>query len=161
MISWFSLYQNAKICDFLRVFSPGFFGTRESRLFAPTSGLLTLRVDKGQNLRRARHRARKGIGSTLFSPVSRPSEVLDRKVSIYACFVLAGLPPCSRRSPDRARFLTARSPSLFSPVSPCSRRSPDRARFLTARSLFSPVFDISVGVTPCGYLPAYVHGRRI
>ena len=77
-----------KYAIFSSCFSLGsFFGIRERRPFAPTIGLLTLRVDKGQNLRRARHRARKGIGSTLFSPVSRPSEVLDRKP-----FVLAGLP---------------------------------------------------------------------
>lgn len=36
----------------------------------------------------------------------------------------------SRRSPDRARFLTDRSPSLIL----SSRRSPDRARYLTERS---------------------------
>ena len=54
-----------KYAIFSSCFSPGsFFGIRERRPFAPTIGLLTLRVDKGQNLRRARHRARKGIGST-------------------------------------------------------------------------------------------------
>ena len=81
-----------KYAIFSSCFSLGsFFGIRERRPFAPTIGLLTLRVDKGQNLRRARHRARKGIGST-----SNPIQLCSRR----SLLVLAGLPT-----------------SLFSPVS--------------------------------------------